>query len=273
MTSERQNEMKQYQVTKSNKLIQKTRYSLTLQEQKILLYIVQKVKPTDTEFETYLFSIREFCDIAGINYSNGKNYTNIKKAILGLKNKSFWFTMPDGSEVTMDWIAKAKISPDKSTIEVRLDDDLKPYLVELKDFFVSYKFYYVMTMKSQFSIRLYELLKSYENLGKVAFKIETLKDRLDLLPDKFSQWNDLKRFVIEKAINEINLLTDLNVEYEPIKEGRSVVKVKFFISEKSQEATLESEKQIEKRINPRKMKSMVDEEDLPEVPMFNWLEA
>ena len=271
MLNTKQTDLKQYQITKSNKLIQKTRYSLTLQEQKILLYIIQKVKPADTDFETYTISIKEFCEISGINHSNGKNYMNVKKAILGLKNKAFWFELPDGSEVTMDWIAKAKISKEKSTIEVRLDEDLKPHLLELKEFFVSYRFYYVMAMKSQFSVRLYELLKSYGNLGNVTFKIETLKERLDLLPDKFAQWNDLKRYVIEKAIDEINLLTDLNVEYEPIKDGRTVTKVKFVMTEKSQAATQESEKQIEKRINPRRFKEV--EEDLPEVPMFDWLNA
>ena len=150
-----------------------------------------------------------------------------------------------------------------------MDEDLKPYLLGLKEFFVSYRFYYVMAMKSQFSVRLYELLKSYGNLGNVTFKIETLKERLDLLPDKFAQWNDLKRYVIEKAINEINLLTDLNVEYEPIKDGRTISKVKFIMTEKSQAATQESEKQIEKRINPRRFKEV--DEDLPEVPMFDWL--
>lgn len=271
MQSTNQTDMKQYQITKSNALIQKTRYSLTLQEQKILLYIIQKVKPTDTDFETYTFSIKEFCEISGINYSNGKNYMNVKKAIIGLKKKSFWFKLPDGDEITMDWIAKARISKEKSTLEVQLDNDLKPYLLELKEFFVSYRFYYVMAMKSQFSIRLYELLKSYGNLGNVTFNIDTLKVRLDLLPDKFAQWNDLKRFVIERAINEINLLTDINVEYDPIKDGRTVTKIKFTMTEKSQAATQESEKQIEKRINPRRFKEV--EEDLPEVPMFDWLNA
>ena len=85
MLNTKQTDLKQYQITKSNKLIQKTRYSLTLQEQKILLYIIQKVKPTDTDFETYTISIKEFCEVSGINYSNGKNYMNVKKAILGLK--------------------------------------------------------------------------------------------------------------------------------------------------------------------------------------------
>ena len=92
-----------------------------------------------------------------------------------------------------------------------------------------------------------------------------------MLPDKFAQWNDLKRYVIEKAIDEINLLTDLNVEYEPIKDGRTVTKVKLVMTEKSQAARQESEKQIEKRINPRRFKEV--EEDLPEVPMFDWLNA
>ena len=40
-------------VLKANSLIQKTRYSLSLQEQKIILYIISKLEPTDEEFKHY----------------------------------------------------------------------------------------------------------------------------------------------------------------------------------------------------------------------------
>ncbi len=42
-------ELRNYKVVKSNDLIQKSRFNLSLQEQKIILYLISKVKPEDTE--------------------------------------------------------------------------------------------------------------------------------------------------------------------------------------------------------------------------------
>ncbi|WP_335340090.1 replication initiation protein [Gilliamella sp. App6-5] len=47
--------------------------------------------------------------------------------------------------------------------------------------------------------------------------------------DKFLTWSDLKRFVIDKSVNEINNKSDLNISYEPKKIGRSFTDIEFFI--------------------------------------------
>ena len=40
-------------VVKHNALIQKTRYSLNTQQQKIILYLISKIKPDDDELKEY----------------------------------------------------------------------------------------------------------------------------------------------------------------------------------------------------------------------------
>ena len=42
-------------VFKRDDLIQKSRYSLTVQEQRIVLYAMSKIKPTDDAFQEYTF--------------------------------------------------------------------------------------------------------------------------------------------------------------------------------------------------------------------------
>ncbi len=260
-----------YQITKSNQLIQKTRYTLSTQQQKVLLFIIQKIQPNDKEFQTYEISLQDYCKIAGIEPTNGKNYQNIRASLKALRDKSFWITLDNGKETPVSWLNKVWVDPDKSTIEIRLDEDLKPYLLQLKSFFVSYNFYYVLAMRSQYSIRLYELLKSYENLSGMVFELKDLRKLLNLDEGKMERWVDMKRFVIEKAIEEINLLTDLIVEYEPIKQGRAVHDVKFSMRKKSLEKILDSEIQIEKRINPKRAEQLEKASKI-EVPLFNWLE-
>ena len=82
-------QQRDYKVVKSNALIQKNRYDLSVQEQKILLHVIKMIRPDDTEFaEEYRFSIQDFCRICGINKS-GANYRDIKACLLSL-SKQKW---------------------------------------------------------------------------------------------------------------------------------------------------------------------------------------
>ena len=48
-------------VVKANELIQKSRFNLTLQQQKIVLYLISQIERNDKEFKLYSFSIQQFC--------------------------------------------------------------------------------------------------------------------------------------------------------------------------------------------------------------------
>ena len=73
--------VKDQKVVKSNDLIQKSRFDLSLQEQKIVLYLISQITPYDEEFKLYEFSIPDFCKICGIDHTSGGNYADLKKAV------------------------------------------------------------------------------------------------------------------------------------------------------------------------------------------------
>lgn len=245
-------ESRNFPVVKSNYLIQKTRYDLSLSEQKLILHLIQLIGPKDDDFKTYHFSIRDYCKICGMDYDNGKNYINIKRSLKALSDKSFWIEQEDGSEVLMRWIDKIKIDRQQGIIDIRLDNDLKPYLLQLKTFFTKYNYLYVMTMKSQYSIRLYELLKSYENVYGIIYEVTELRKLLNLDDKSLPRWVDFKRFVIEQAIKEINKFTDITIQYDTIKKGRSVFEVVFKVKSKSETEKVLSQRLIERTLDKSK---------------------
>lgn len=253
-------ETRNYPVVKSNYLIQKTRYDLSLAEQKLILHLIQLIEPKDDDFKTYYFSIRDYCKICGIDYDNGKNYKNIKHALKTLSDKSFWMERENGREVLMRWIDKVEIDHRKGVIDIKLDKDLKPYLLQLKTFFTKYNYLYVMTMKSQYSIRLYELLKSYENIQGIIYEVTELRKLLNLTDDVLPRWVDFKRFVIEQAVKEINQFTDIKIKYDPIKRGRSVFEVAFHIKTKSDTDQVMAQRLIERTLDKQKK---ADYDDMP----------
>jgi hypothetical protein len=114
---------------------------------------------------------------------------------------------------------------------------MKPYLLQLKERFTTYRLKEVIQLKSSFSIRIYELLKQYEKIGERIFLLETLKASLGIGPTEYSLYGDFKRRVLLVAQSEVAEKTDISFKFKEIKEGRKVVKIKFIINSQNTEPT------------------------------------
>jgi plasmid replication initiation protein len=235
MKTERENQAELYKerahlVVKRNDLIQRSRHKMDLQEQKILLYMISKIKPNDIDFTEQTFSIIEFCKACGLDDDNGGNYAYIKNTLKSLRDRSIWVTLDDGSETTLAWINKVKIEKRSGLIKLELDKDMKPYLLDLQENFTQYSLMYTLAMRSQYSIRLYELLKSYQFKKYQPFEIDELKRLLHA--EKYERYPDFRRKVLEIAVREINELTDISVSYSPQKPSRKIIGISFNIDRK-----------------------------------------
>jgi len=224
-----------YNVIKSNDLIRHSRYDLSLVEQKIILRLIQLIKPQDKEFNEYHLDINEFCSLCGIEQNNGTNILNIKTSLKQLHDKSFWIKIGE-EDVLCSWVAKVKINARSGDVIIKLDDDLKPFLLELKKNFTEYSLFYILAMKSKYSIRMYEMLKSYQFKNNITINIDELK--ITLLANHYERFYDFKKNVITLAINEINMFTDLIVTYDFKKKGKSVTSVNFKIRYKDMDEQL-----------------------------------
>ena len=83
-------EIRKNTVVKANDLIQKSRFSLSLQQQKIVLYLISQIKPYDEDFKVYSFDIKEFCKVCGIDSDGGKTYAELKEQIKAIRDKSLF---------------------------------------------------------------------------------------------------------------------------------------------------------------------------------------
>jgi len=220
-------ELRDYKVVKANDLIQKSRFNLKVQEQKILLYLISKIKPDDIELKEHTFKIQDFCVVCGLDYDNGANYNYIKQTLKSLRDKSIWVTLENGSETTLAWLDYVTIEKNNGTVKIKIYDRMKPYLLHLKERYTQYEILYILAMKSKYSLRLYEILKSYEYQHKKVFDIEEFKKLLSA--ENYILFADFKRFVLDIAMREINDLSDINVTYEIIKERQKFAKIEFTI--------------------------------------------
>lgn len=243
-------EVRNKTVTKANELIQKSRFSLSLQQQKIVLYLISQISPYDDDFKIYEFSIQEFCRVCGIDETSGGNYQILKDAVKEIADKSLWITIEEDEETLLRWIEKPYINKKNGVIKIRLDNDMMPFLLQLKQNFTSYELIWTLHFKSKYTIRLYELVKSihFHDLDSYTreFPLEELKRMLGA--ETYKTYQAFKERVLLRAVQEINDYSDKTLSYEVIKSGRAVSKIKFTVSSKSSIEAAKIRSDIEKEL-------------------------
>ena len=220
---------RQQLVVKSNDLIQRTRYDLSLQEQKIVLYVISKIKPTDEELKEYVFTLRELCEMCGIE-AIGQNFENMWQSIIALNDKTIEFE-DNRYRANPRWIEMPIMDKQTREIRIRFHPLLRPYLIALHENFTQYELSSILVMRSRYSVRVYELLKSYAYLNEITFGLEELKEKLQTTG--YSDYKNFRVRVLEKAIEEINEHTDIRVDFKPIRTSRVITHLRFIIERKS----------------------------------------
>ena len=236
-------------VAKRDDMIQKGRQQLSVREQRCILYAISRIKPTDEVFQEYTFSLSDFYTLCGLE---SQSYTELKAILKGLRDRS-WIAVTDdkGTESTVSWFNKVRTNKREGRVTIRFDDDMMPFLLQLSKqnaFYTSYNLQYVLPMSSQFSPRLYELLKSYQkNNREWFFPLEELKRLLDC--QSYNRWPDFRRRALEPAVEEINQYTDINIAWDVEKEGKKVTRVIFYMAEKSDDALLNAKRAIRDKMD------------------------
>jgi plasmid replication initiation protein len=220
---------RQLKVLKANALIQNSRYQLSTQEQKLVLFMLANIRADDEALREVHFSIHDFCAVCGIRTHSGGNLEYIKQTIKKLADRSVWIKNDKGEETLIRWIEKPRIY--KGKVRIKLDQDLAPYLLQLRKNFTQISLLYILAMSCQYSIRMYEFFKSVQYQGNSHhYLLSDFKHMLDI--SNYERFADFRRYVFDPAIREINDLTDITVDFVFKKEGRKFTSVLLDIRDK-----------------------------------------
>lgn len=231
-------ETRRLYVVKANDLIRKTRYNLTAQQQKIVLFCISKIRPNDPPGTAYEIDIRELCEACNLDVDiGGMYYKTIKTDLINLTQR-YWVELPDKTLVTVSWIGDAEIIPYSSKVIIHFHPKMAPYLFQLKERYTQYRLEDVLPFKGKHAIRLYEILRSYVTAAeieegyqkRVTISLADLKHSMGI--DNYDRWINFERRVILSSVNEINSFSqDMQITYEPMKDGgRSIEKILFTLS-------------------------------------------
>jgi len=223
--------LQENKVTQSNSLIEAS-YKLSLEEKRLIIVAISKIDSRKTLPPVIEITAAEYASVFGLKIQAG--YTQLDDASNKLYERDIKFK--EGKALTRQrWIHRAKYYPGEGRVEISFSPTLYPYISEIKDNFTSYQLTNVKQLKSIYSIRLYELLWKYISEGRRWITITDLRSMFEL-EDKYEKYADMRKCVIEPALAEINKKTNLDVRFEPEKQGRVVVKLWFYFTEKKQSA-------------------------------------
>ena len=163
----------------------------------------------------------------------------------------------DGKPVKSHWVSQAKYLDDEAIIEIMLtpavvNEITRIDAIEAKTLFTRFALEQVASMKSVYSVRLYELLNQWRQAKKASFDLDIFRAQLGIEVDEYKAMNDFKKRVLQVAIDEINEKSDIKVSYEQEKKGRKITGFKFKVLPKDKPKNSES-KGIRRDINTSDM--------------------
>lgn len=189
----------------------------------LVMHIASKIRIDDEDFQTYSFPVSE------LGYGerlDGRTYKRVKDALERLSKGSIKIEGERKNFYFYSLFSMAGYEDGK--IVVRFDPQLKPFFLHLSKNFTSFELFEMRMLPSEYSKRLFLLLKSYSSMDECVIDINDLHDKL-LTPESVKQ--DFAQFrlrILNKA--QKDLFGTLLFEWEPIKKSRAVTQIRFIFN-------------------------------------------
>ena len=226
--------MKQELIVKSNKLLEHPLYKNSL-ELKLFSRIILAVRESPNN-NIITFEIKDLLDKLDCNKND---YAMIKKVSDSMDRRVD--INEDKENIFSDTvhIFRRIVINKKGFISFKVEEDIKPYILDLTNNFTQYYFENIARLKSSYSIRIYEFLKQYEHIGKRKVSILELKHFLNISENKYLKFSNLKIKTILVAQEELREKTDIYFEFLEIKTGRKTTDIEFLIfkNKKNEQST------------------------------------
>lgn len=224
-----------YIVERSKPLVWAQFQDYGIGELKILDTYLSRINAREPESSVVTFSKKEYAELMGLDPDI--RTSQLKKYTGRLLRNVVTIDLPDHVDyVQYPLFSEAKCYMDEKLgqvmIQIQCNEKLKPAFFGLSENgYIKYQLKNIIALTSQFSVRLYPRLKD-RPYGWVV-EVDELRKLLGATAPTYQEFKRFNNLVIQKAVKEINEITDIIVEAKTVKQGRSVVAVRFNIKQKS----------------------------------------
>lgn len=213
--------------------------ALKLNSAKLIRAAIMQVVKDDEELKPYIITISELAELLNVPKSN--IYRDIDDITDDIINNPVYIREEVGKKVRwikIPWVTRCEYNSDIG-VALKLNDELKPFLLNLKEHYTQYTLDSILVMKSVYAIRLYELLQSkimtriLPRAGTdIELSVETLKECCGCESKAYNTFSNFRNRVIDIAVKEINEKTLFTLSYDYVKKGRAVIAINFHVNMK-----------------------------------------
>ncbi len=215
-------------VKKSNELCRAAWSVKSVYEPRLVALVASRVKKEDEVLQTYRIPAAALLGDA----TDGRTYAIISATCQNLQRKVIRFETPGkkkGFEL-YNLFARVAYLPDEGIIEAEIHPKLLQHYIGLNLKFAEYNLFEFLKLPSTYSQRIFEILKSWDDMPFKEIDLDDLYRMLDV-PESLRRYPDFRRKVLDRAHRDIGK-TSLRYEWEPVKRGRAVVAIRFVFTKK-----------------------------------------
>lgn len=252
-----------FEIKKSNILLN-AKSDLDLRENKIILYLISKIRYEDEDFKLETLRKSDIQKILGKSINYDKSFTeklinNLSKSTVSIPTEETIKVKPlyHREYSTTKWFEIVRWNSKEKVFELKLNSTLKHYLLKLGvgNGYRSYNYGYIQKLKCKYTIKIYELLLlRHKSNPKRVFSFDELCFILHV-PLSSMQIGEFKRNVLNKVQMDIKKNCDIYFEYEILEESKKEYKINFFIKEN--DLAIKKENKIEKDYSDRNLESFI----------------
>jgi hypothetical protein len=230
-------------IVKQSNVLNTAKYNLSAVAIDILHVFLAQILQEDKNLKTYRIKISELEE--KLNRRLNRKYLDI--ATDELMSNFIRLKRDNGDIYKLNWASACLLS--KNYIEFKASDELKEFVLNLKNYFVQINYVDIAKLKTFYAKRLYMLFSQFVSSGYYVVKVTDLKYILDIENKaSYKDYYDFKKRVVLPSIEQVNKLSNLSVSFNEIKEGKKIERLEFFIEKKVLEEKIVTDSDIVKSI-------------------------
>ena len=228
-------------VTMHNTLVSAS-HGLNLGEKRLISMAVAKLSPQAATLPGKPIKIlaMDFAEQFGLEADVA--YKQLRSAQEQLYNRSIRHIEHYGPNrqkvevVKMRWISSIRYKDGEGEVSIAFAPEIAQFLVQLKKHFTSYQLSKAAALRSTYSWRLFENLERFRDTGVWEVDIDRFHIIMETPKSYRANFAQTRRWVIEPALSELAAQTNITAEFEPLKRGRKITRLRFTFENASQMA-------------------------------------
>ena len=209
-------------VAKRNVLNELRSNNMTLQELRFFSIYLSKINPWDLSTRVVRFPLDDFRRIMGLG--SDMNITHFKYTVRHILQQILEVPNEKGVGYTAFQLFKrAKLEKNERNewyVEFDAHDEALPLMFDFKSQYFKYELWNALRLKSPNQVRMYEILKQYEKIGKRELSVQKLRELLGIDKNEYSRFERFRVRVLDSCQQALKETTDICYTYERGKTGQ-----------------------------------------------------